>query len=217
MTGIHFIYYSEITLSNDLGLKLIKDLQDTLNQIASDLKFDFFVSDFFQNQIGTEEAQDVLVVLLDQKLMSNIECVNQLNKMIDLDEETIVFQIASEEVQYNDFHQKIIKSFPIKMFSESADSTFSEKQYWEKVVDLGYDIFHSLNQDPNQRKVYLAEVDSRYEHLRAELRRELLKQGFSVFPKDSCQNLSLEAIDIEDDLDKCELCVHIVPEWVMSE
>ncbi len=210
MISIRFIYSSEFADCIDFSNRLIQDLGDTFSQILVDSDFDFEITDLNGLSSNHNYSDNIVILLLSKELSQGSVCVDNINQIIEGNNNSLVFQFSIDEFSYSIFHPKIIRSFPIKLRDKNLNYFLSEKEYWEKIVDLGYDISQSFKKDENQKKVYLAEVSPRYESLRGQLRRELLKKGVNVYPKESSDNISHEEITVDDDLDKCELSIHVL-------
>ena len=111
------------------------------------------------------------------------------------------------------------------MMKEYSDffSQEAEKQYWMKMVDLAYDIHESLlllRQGETKAEVknlfkrktiYLAETGHDIAVQRNIIKRELLRHGYMVLPKQTLpQRLNeLEAM-VKKDLEDCSLSIHLV-------
>lgn len=206
MVKIHFIYSSESSESRDLGKRIEKDIVDSFNQIFIDFEFSFVVSDLYKQQIATEEENQVLIFLLDNVLTNNEDFKVQLNSFMESNDEAVIQKLSLGDLNYSGLHNNITRAFEIKL-SSNDDNRLS---YWEKVIDLCYDVFSSVNNDKDRRKIYLAETVEKYNNVRLEIKRELVKQGFKVFPNYSYKNVELTNISVDDDLDRCELGVHIL-------
>ena len=120
--------------------------------------------------------------------------------MFQLDNETGIMK------EYSDF------------FSQEA-----EKQYWMKMVDLAYDIHESLlllrqgetkSEVKNifkRKTIYLAETGHDISVQRNIIKRELLRHGYNVLPKQTLpQRLNELESMAKKDLEDCSLSIHLI-------
>ncbi len=120
--------------------------------------------------------------------------------MFQLDTETGVMK------EYSDF------------FSQEA-----EKQYWMKMVDLAYDIHESLlllrqgetkaevKNIFKRKTIYLAETGHDIAVQRNIIKRELLRHGYIVLPKQTLpQRLNELESMVKKDLEECSLSIHLI-------
>ena len=83
------------------------------------------------------------------------------------------------------------------------------KKYWNKLVDLTYDIIYRVTDRKVIANVYLAETIEKYDFVRDDVKRELLKRGYGVLPYKS-HDLRSFSQGYEEDLNNCTLSVHLV-------
>lgn len=109
--------------------------------------------------------------------------------------------------------------------SEYTDyfSSYAERQYWMKMVDLAYDIYDSLlqlkgeNSKANmyhlfkRKTIYLAETGHDMMVQRTIIKRELQKNGYLVLPNQGLvgSNAAVEKL-IREELQECSLSIHLI-------
>jgi Domain of unknown function (DUF4062) len=111
------------------------------------------------------------------------------------------------------------------LMKEYADffSPEAEKQYWMKMVDLGYDIHQALDalkgeensvQIKNifkRKTIYLAETGHDLSVQRNIIKRELLRNGYSILPNRTLSSQSTEVERaIKNDLEECQMSIHLI-------
>ncbi len=87
------------------------------------------------------------------------------------------------------------------------------KNYWLKLVDLAFEVTKGFSKDSSEKKknIFLASVNPTNRSIRDELKRDLQRKGYEVFPlgtlpKDA-KNLEKEVSSLLKD---CELSIHII-------
>ena len=102
----------------------------------------------------------------------------------------------------------------------------AERNYWMKLVDMAYDIYHILQRVdhmntssstnaaiPRDRTVYLASTGVDMIIQRDIVKRELIRHGYKVLPDRTLpKEVSALERQIKRDLDKCRLSIHLVGE-----
>lgn len=128
----------------------------------------------------------------------------------------------SASVNYNFYH--IDPSTESVVYYEDFTGNKSKKTFWLRLYDLAFDLYKTLEKiysvedeillisdEINTKSIYLANVGIDMMQRRDEVKRELLRNGFKVYPEINLpENLESAQKIIKTDLTKCCLSVHIV-------
>jgi hypothetical protein len=128
----------------------------------------------------------------------------------------------SNSVSY-DFYHFDTSTDELVIYDDFTGSS-SEKTFWMRLYDLAYDIFKvmdnlrsaeneiaTINSDLNAVSVYLSEVGADLIAKRDALKRELMRNGYRVFPEKNMPK-DLESIMkmVKKDLSQCNMSIHLI-------
>ena len=137
-------------------------------------------------------------------------------------QEHYLLDYLSTSVNYNFYH--IDPATETIVYYEDFTGDQSKKTFWLRLYDLAFDLYKILERiysvqdeirlisdELNTKSIYLANVGLDMMQKRDEVKRELLRNGYKVYPEINLpDNLEAARKVIKADLTKCCLSVHLV-------
>jgi len=154
---------------------------------------------------------------------NNIEWNSRIFKVLRYpQQEHYLLDYLNTSVNYNFYH--VDPSTEKIVHYEDFTGDQSKKTFWLRLYDLAFDLYKILERiysvqdeirlisdEINTKSIYLANVGVDMMQKRDEVKRELLRNGYKVYPEINLQdNLQAAEKTIRADLAKCCLSVHIV-------
>tara|TARA_B100000809_G_scaffold263054_1_gene315410 strand:- start:400 stop:1752 length:1353 start_codon:yes stop_codon:yes gene_type:complete len=207
-------FYQSSTLHTGWGIELANNLNDSFQQLEAivpefiyhDVSHDSIVqtltklegTDYVLVSVGEEEIEDESFLIQLNQLLSNISLAKVLKVIVSPFDQQLLPETLKRHTSYV-FHHAI------------TGEPLLQKNYWYKLVDLTYDILRGDGVRNSLGAVYLAETINKFKFIRDEVKRELLRRGYEVFPKETYELESEQPTDIiHNNLSNSVLSVHII-------
>src|SRR6478609_10085108 len=186
---------------------------------------------------STLDNAAVLVAILSKDFVQSGRCLDTIEgfyKSTSASKVSRVFKVLKSPLSIQEHPPRLRDLIGYDMFQldnetgamkEYSDffSQEAEKQYWMKMVDLAYDIHESLlllrqgetkSEVKNifkRKTIYLAETGHDIAVQRNIIKRELLRHGYIVMPKQTLpQRLNELESMVKRDLEECSLSIHLI-------
>lgn len=208
-------------------------LKAMLIQIVGDEPNLLLLSDVEAPSKTELKKADFMICLMSREFVDNDQCINTVEEFAKLtanDENDMprIFSVIKSYVPALDQPAILRRLIPYSInptaTTEEIEDLFvptAGNGYWMKIVDLAYDIINSFEQLENSKKetksiyqpetIYLAETNDDVSVQRNIIKRELLRQGYKVVPR---QALPTEPEDlkntIREALKKSIMAVHLI-------
>ncbi|MDX2190604.1 MAG: hypothetical protein SFY32_12140 [Bacteroidota bacterium] len=190
-------------------------------------KVGLFISILSPNYVKSEACLEEL---------SDFFKITQASNNLYVNSHSRIFKVVKFPVPLTEQPSKLLNFLSYDLFysdeesgeiSEFSDyfNSDAERKYWLKLVDIAYDISaiirdfrnldiainHGEENSYSDKNVYLCETGFDLQWHRDNIKRELTRHGFRVFPDHALPlNPKEMEVDIKKDLEKCRLSIHLI-------
>ena len=182
--------------------------------IGTELKFNYTSLDKSDIKTALSESSALLVILdKDNESPDSSETLGENVFEIHV-QQGIKNSGLSSRFIYNFYDIDENTNEVIEFFNVKGNSS-TEEQYWNKLVDISFDLFLYLSKDKVgiSKTVFLAVTTPDQNKNRDTIKRDLLHHGFEVLPKSPLSRKAHKLQkEIEDCISKSDLSIHIIGE-----
>lgn len=181
----------------------------------------------------------VFISVISPEYIKNSACLEEIEDFISNDTagfSSRFFKVIKFPVLPIEIPDKILNLLSYNLYNidpysgdikefEDFFSTDAQRKFWLKLVDVAYDIATAIKKSkdlelisskntPRSRTIYLADVGVDLQMHRDNIKRELIRHGFSVLPNRVLPATikSLE-VAIKKDLEACSLSIHLIGDY----
>ncbi len=231
---------NETSKKNEIGWvsQFKKFLELMLYQVLGEKPNILLKGEYDSVTASTMDNVAVLVAVLSKDFVQSGRCLDTIeafNKATATAKVNRVFKVLKSPLSIQEHPPRLRDLIGYDMFQldnetgvmkEYSDffSQEAEKQYWMKLVDLAYDIHESLlllrqgetksvevKNIFKRKTIYLAETGHDISVQRNIIKRELLRHGYIVLPKQTLpQRLNELETMVKKDLEDCSLSIHLI-------
>lgn len=210
---LQFYQSSSNSKESAWGIELANNLNDSFNQLEA------VVPEFIYHDVATDSIEQTLT------LINDIDFAIVSIKEFDLDQgkylpqlEELLKVISPEQIRKIIVAPSNQLNLPSKLrrhnsylfYDSFTHEPLRQKNYWHKLLDLTYDILRG-EKAAIKGAVFLAESIDKFKGVRDEVRRELLRRGYEVLPKESFELEEEQPQKVINNLlAKSMLSVHII-------
>jgi hypothetical protein len=211
---IHIVYLYVSTAfegGDEWSAKFGHDLEDAFLQIDGyDTEIEphnvaIHTLDSFKEKL---DVANYVILSLNQKSLDLNFFEDHISVLIESFAASKIFKLLHSPVESTSF-SRVDTLLGYRFYNLQTLEQIHFNKYWNKLVDLTYDIIYRFSDRKTLGCVYLAETIEKYDVVRDDVKRELLKRGYDVLPHSS-HNDGLVSEDFEKDLKACQLSVHLV-------
>lgn len=230
---------NETPKKNDIGwvTQFKKFLELMLYQVLGEKPNILLKGEYDSLTAATLDNAAILVTILSKDFVESGRCLDTVEgfyKATVDSKVSRVFKVLKSPLSLQEHPPRLRELLGYDMFQLDTEtgtlkeytdffSQEAEKQYWMKMVDLAYDLHESLlllrqgetkaeMKNVFKRKtIYLAETGHDIAVQRNIIKRELLRHGYMVLPKQTLpQSLNELETMVKKDLEDCSLSIHLI-------
>lgn len=193
---------------------LIQNDNISLNDVYQNTQIFIFV--YSPEMIQSVQYQNEIQILSKNKRIQQLSFANIFKVFKYPIDETLIINELKFSFSYK-FYTINTVTLEVTQFNDFYGYE-EENAFWFGIIDLCYDIYNMIDNDPIQinrldkKAIYLAEVSEDQYINRELIKRDLLMQGFKIFPEkhlDTGNTDNLEQLILQS-LEKSEYSIHIL-------
>jgi hypothetical protein len=196
------------------GVELGNNLNDSffqLNAIIPEFIYHDVINDSISQTLSQPDEIDFVIVSINSKDLEGEIFLSQLAQLLELIPLKNIFKVLIAPVDQKLLPNSLKRHIGYSCYDVFTGEKLGQKKYWHKLVDLTYDIVLLDKEEAIKGYVFLAETIEKFKSAREQVKRELLRQGYVVLPKESYELEEEQPREtIYQLLEKSILGVHII-------
>lgn len=208
---VHLYASTSFKEGDDWSVKFRKDMQDAflqLDNVTVVVEGHDVVKhnlDLFYEKLATA---DYVLVSLNQKSAALSAFRSHIKEITNATDKTQILKFLHSPLQ-GYIPEEVNSLLGYRFYDVDTLEPVNFQRYWNKLIDVAYDILYRFKSRATMGSVFLAETIEKYDPVRDDVKRELLKRGYDVLPYKS-HDLSSISRGFEQDLKKAILSIHII-------